>query len=233
MGAPWDDWQHIVKIDPDKSLVAGETMDDVCQSGTDAIAIGGTTGIEETKMETVVDACATHDIPLYLEPNAPDVAIDHSALDGYLIPTVFNTQNAFFTVGAHKEWARIEGGLPWEQITTEAYIVLNPEASVATYTDADCEQTPEDVAAYATVAERLFGQEIVYIEYSGTFGDPAVVEAAAAATDEATLFYGGGIRDYEAARTMAAHADVIVVGDLVHDEGVAAVEETVRGATDA
>lgn len=233
MSAPWDDWQHVVKIDPDKSLVDGETMDDVCQSGTDAVAIGGTTGIEETKMETVVEACATHQVPLYLEPNAPDVAIDHAALDGYLIPTVFNTHNAFFTVGAHKEWARIEDKLPWEQITTEAYIVMNPEASVATYTDADCEQTPADVAAYATVAEQLFGQEIVYIEYSGTFGEPEVVAAAADATDEATLFYGGGIHDYETARTMAAHADVVIVGDLVHEEGVTAVEETVRGATDA
>jgi phosphoglycerol geranylgeranyltransferase len=29
---------------------------------------------------------------------------------------------------------------------------------------------------------------------------------------------------------MGRHADVVVVGDLVHDEGVDAVEETVRGA---
>jgi phosphoglycerol geranylgeranyltransferase len=32
---------------------------------------------------------------------------------------------------------------------------------------------------------------------------------------------------------MAEHADVVVVGDLVHEEGVDAVRETVEGAADA
>ena len=30
MTGPWDEWNHIVKIDPDKDLVDGETYDDVC-----------------------------------------------------------------------------------------------------------------------------------------------------------------------------------------------------------
>jgi phosphoglycerol geranylgeranyltransferase len=89
------------------------------------------------------------------------------------------------------------------------------------------------VAAYAEIAERMFGQEIVYIEYSGTFGDAEKVAAAQDALDDATLFYGGGIHDYDSAYQMAKHADVVVVGDLVHDEGVDAVVETVEGARDA
>jgi phosphoglycerol geranylgeranyltransferase len=79
----------------------------------------------------------------------------------------------------------------------------------------------------------MFGQEIVYVEYSGTFGDTEKVAAAHDALDDATLFYGGGIHDYESANEMAAHSDVIVVGDLLHDEGVDAVRETVKGAKDA
>ncbi len=89
-----------------------------------------------------------------------------------------------------------------------------PEADVATYTEADCDLGPDDVAAYATVAERMFGQEIVYVEYSGTLGDEGVVQAASEATDQATLFYGGGIHDYDSAYSMAQYADVIVVGNL-------------------
>jgi len=115
----------------------------------------------------------------------------------------------------------------------EAYIVLNPDSAVATLTEADCDLDADDVAAYAQVAERMFGQKIVYLEYSGTFGDPGVVGQTQDALDEATLFYGGGIHDYESARTMGQHADVIVVGDLVHEEGVDAVEQTVRGAKEA
>ena len=230
MTHPWTSWDHVLKIDPDKELVAGDTFEDVCETGTDALMIGGTTGITEEKMGRVLDACATYDVPLYLEPNAPEVAISDERLAGYLIPTVFNTGNPFFLVGAHMDWIRMSDGLPWEDITTQAYIVLNPDSAAATYTEAETDLDIEQVAAYATAADRLFGQEIVYIEYSGMYGDRTLVEAATDAVDDATVFYGGGISDYESAANMAAVADVVIVGDLVHDEGVEAVRETVEGA---
>ncbi|WP_440770363.1 phosphoglycerol geranylgeranyltransferase [Natronorubrum sp. DTA28] len=230
---PWDDWNHILKIDPDKELPEGVTYGDLCATGTDAIEVGGTMGITEENMEAVVDACAEHDVPLYQEPSSPDVVIDNRALEGYLIPTVFNAGSPFWITGAHKEWVRLDNGLDWDRTWTEAYIVMNPDADVATYTEADCDLDADDVAAYAQIAERMFGQEIVYVEYSGMFGDEAIVEAAGDATEKATLFYGGGIHDYDSAATMAQHADVIVVGDLAHDEGVEAVRETVAAANDA
>ena len=184
-------------------------------------------------MQRVVDACAEYDVPLYQEPSNPGVVVDDDALDGYLIPTVFNAKDAFWITGAHKEWVRIENGMDWDRTHTEAYIVLNPDASVAQLTEADCDLAVDDVASYAAVAERMFGQEIIYVEYSGTYGDTEKVGAAHDALDESTLFYGGGISDYDAAYEMGRHTDVIVVGDLLHDEGVDAVRETVEGARDA
>ncbi|MFB6072678.1 MAG: phosphoglycerol geranylgeranyltransferase [Halobacterium sp.] len=232
MTAPWDDWDHVLKVDPDKSLVDGETFDDVCETGTDALEIGGTLDVTTEKMQRVIDACRKHDVPLYQEPSNPAVVVEDDALDGYLVPVVLNAGDPFWVTGAHKEWARI-ADVDWERTTTEAYVVLNPEASVAEYTDADCGLEADEVAAYAQVAERLFGQEIVYVEYSGTLGDADVVEAAADATEDATLFYGGGIGGYDAAYEMGAHADTIVVGDLLHEAGVDAVRETVEGVRDA
>ncbi|EMA49727.1 geranylgeranylglyceryl phosphate synthase-like protein [Halococcus morrhuae DSM 1307] len=233
MSAPWTEWDHIVKIDPDKSLVDGESYEDVCRTGTDAIEVGGTTGMTEEKMQAVVEACSEHDVPLYIEPGVDATVVHTDSLDGYLIPIVFNAGDVSWMTGAHKEWVRIDDGIDWARTNTEAYIVLNPDSSVATYTQANCDLDAEDVAAYATIAERMFGQEIVYVEYSGTFGDPEIVAAAGDALDEATLFYGGGIHDYDSAHEMGERADTVVVGDLVHDEGVDAVRETVRGATDA
>jgi phosphoglycerol geranylgeranyltransferase len=233
MSAPWSDWDHIVKIDPDKTLPEGETFEDVCATGTDALEIGGTTGMTEAKMARVVEATTTHDVLVYIEPSNVSSVVHRDGLDGYLIPVVLNAGDLFWTVGAHKEWARLDDEIDWSRTFTEAYVIMNPDASVAEYTEAECDLEPDEVAAYAEVAEQMLGQEILYVEYSGTYGDPEVVQAATDGVDEATVFYGGGIGDYDAAYEMGTHADTVIVGDLVHNEGVDAVRETVRGAKDA
>jgi len=230
--APWTEWDHVTKVDPDKDLPGGETFEDVCRTGTDALEIGGTLDVTTEKMQAVIDACGKHDVPLYQEPSNPSVVVEDEALDGYFVPVVLNAGDVSWITGAHKEWVRIDD-IDWERTTTEAYIVLNPEASVAQLTQADCEQTAADVAAYAAVAERMFGQEVVYVEYSGTLGDPEKVAAAHDPLDDATLFYGGGIHDYDSAREMAGVSDVVVVGNLLHAEGCDALRETVEGAKDA
>jgi phosphoglycerol geranylgeranyltransferase len=229
----WEDWDHVVKLDPDKTLAGGETYADVAATGTDAIAVGGTTGMTTEKMAEVIEAVGRYDVPVFIEPSHSATVVHVDALDGYLVPVVFNAGDVAWMTGFHKEWVRLDGDIDWSRTATEAYVVMNPDSSVAQYTDANCDLRPDEVAAYATVAERMFGQEIVYVEYSGTFGDPELVAAAHGALEEATLFYGGGIRDYDSARRMAAVADVVVVGDLVHEAGVDAVTETVRGANDA
>jgi len=233
MQRPWDDWDHVLKVDPDKELVDGETYADVVTCGTDAIEVGGTTGVTEEKMADVVEACAEYDVPLYVEPSNPANVVYRGGVDGYLVPAVLNAGDIAWVTGVQKEWVRIDDDIDWDRTFTEGYIVLNPESAAATLTQSDCDLSPADVAAYAEVGEQMLGQEIVYAEYSGTFGDPEVVAAAADALEDATLFYGGGIHDYESANTMADHADTVVVGDLVHDEGVDAVAETVAGAKDA
>jgi len=233
MSTPWAAWDHIVKIDPDKSLVDDETFEDVCATGTDALEIGGTTGMTEEKMARVVEATTAYDVPVYIEPSNVGAVVHREGLDGYLVPVVLNAGDPFWVTGAHKEWARLDDEIDWASTFPEAYVVLNPDSSVADYTEADCGIDAEEVAAYAEIAERMFGQRIVYVEYSGTFGDPGIVEAAAGAVEEASVFYGGGIDGYDAAYEMGRRADCVVVGDLVHDEGVDAVGETVEGAKDA
>jgi len=233
MQRPWDDWDHILKLDPDKELVDGETFEDVVTCGTDAIEVGGTTGVTDEKMRRVVDACAQYDVALYIEPSSLTNVVHRDGVDGYLVPEVLNAGDVAWITGMQKEWVRLDDDIDWSKTVTEGYIVLNPASSAAIYTESNCDLDGEDVAAYAEVGEQMLGQEIIYAEYSGTFGDPEVVAAAADALEESTLFYGGGIHDYESANTMAQHADTVIVGDLVHDEGVDAVTETVDGAKDA
>ncbi|MFB6117263.1 phosphoglycerol geranylgeranyltransferase [Halosegnis sp.] len=237
MTAPWADWDHIVKLDPDKDLYGDETFDDVCATGTDAVEIGGTTGMTEAKMERFVEpcleACADHGVDCYIEPSHAGAVVHADGLDGYLVPIVLNARDPFWTTGAHRHWVKEDADIDWSRTFTEAYVVLNPDSSVAEYTEADCALDASDVAAYAEVAERMFGQRILYIEYSGMLGDPAVVAAASDAVEETAVFYGGGVGDYDAAYEMGRHADTVIVGDLIHDAGADAVRETVRGAKDA
>ena len=103
---------------------------------------------------------------------------------------------------------------------------------MATYTQANCDLDIDDVVAYAKLAEQLLGQRIIYLEYSGIFGDSTVVAAERDTLSSAQLFYGGGVHDYDSAYEMANVADTVVVGDVLHEAGIEAVEETVRGATD-
>ncbi len=233
MKLPWKKWDHILKLDPDKDLPPGVTYEDVCTTGTDAIEIGGTTGITSSKMEEVIQACTDFNVPLYQEPSSVGAVVHHEGLDGYLVPIVLNADSSVWVVGAHKEWAKIDSNIVWDRTWTEAYIVLNPNSAVARYTNAYCDQKPEDVAAYATVAEKFLQQPIVYIEYSGMFGDPEVVKAAQKALTKSSLFYGGGISDYDSAYEMKSCSDTIVVGNILYNEGLDAVIETVRGAKDA
>jgi phosphoglycerol geranylgeranyltransferase len=233
MNRPWDDWDHILKVDPDKDLVAGETFEDVAACGTDALEIGGTDGMTEAKMERVVDACSEYDVPVYIEPSNLASVVHHDGIDGYLVPVVLNAGDPAWITGMHKEWVRLDDDIDWSRTYTEGYIILNPDSSAAIYTESNCDLDADEVAAYAEVGEQALGQEIIYVEYSGMLGDTAKVQAARDALDEAHLIYGGGIHDYDSAHTMAKHADTIVVGDLVHDEGVDAVRETVEGARDA
>jgi phosphoglycerol geranylgeranyltransferase len=231
MAAAWAQWDHITKVDPDKALHDGDTYASIADTGTDAIIIGGTTNVTEARVQPILDALASTSIPIFVEPTYRPTMPHIEALSGYLLPIVLNAGDTMWITGAHHEWVR-SSDLDWESVHPEAYIVLNSESSVATYTQANCDLDSDDVVAYAELAEQILGQKIVYLEYSGTFGDPAVVADVDDALSSAQLFYGGGIHDYDSAYEMASVVDTIIVGDVLHEAGIEAVEETVRGAQD-
>jgi phosphoglycerol geranylgeranyltransferase len=232
MAAPWTQWKHVTKVDPDKALYDGETYAGIADMGTDAIILGGTTNVTEARVQPILDALASTEIPIFVEPTYRPSSFHTEGLSGYLLPIVLNADDPLWITGAHHEWVR-SSDLEWESVHPEAYIVLNPASAVATYTQADCNLEIDDVVAYAELAEQILGQEIVYLEYSGMLGDPAFVAAARDTLSSAQLFYGGGIHDYDSAYEMASVANTVIVGDVLHDAGVGAVEETVRGAKDA
>ncbi|WP_231189059.1 phosphoglycerol geranylgeranyltransferase [Haladaptatus sp. DYF46] len=232
MAAVWAQWDHVTKVDPDKPLHDGDIYADIADTGTDAIIIGGTTNVTQSNVQSVLDALASTKIPVFVEPTYCPSPSQIEALSGYLLPIVLNADDPLWITGAHHEWVR-SSNLDWESVHPEAYIVLNPESSVATLTQADCTLEADDVVAYAELAEQILGQQIVYLEYSGMLGDPTVIAAVRDTLSSAQLFYGGGIHDYESAYRMANVTDTVIVGDVLHEAGIGTVEETIRGVRDA
>lgn len=225
----WREWRHVTKLDPDRDISVDD-VGEVCRSGTDAIMVGGTQGVTEEKVDRLLEIVGRHDVSLCVEPSNPDSVV-HG--DNWLfVPSVLNAGSVAWLIEMHKEWVRLDPDIDWSKTVIEGYIVLNPYSAVARVTEAKTDIKPEEVAAYAEVAERVFGLPVVYVEYSGTYGDPQMVEAAADVVEDSRLFYGGGINDYEKAREMAGYADTVVVGNAVYEDGIEALRDTVRGAKD-
>jgi len=222
----WKDWVHVTKLDPDKHLNAGD-IEAIAASGTDALMLSGTLNVTKENLAELLKQVKRYDLPLVMEPAGPEAVLT-SGIDYVFVPSVMNTTDVQWIVGKHRAWVQMsKGKIPWKFIVPEAYIVLNPASSVGKVTKAICDLDADAVAAYASVADQYFHFPIVYIEYSGMFGNPDLVKAASEAVDNAILYYGGGINSAEKAIQMAKYADTIVVGNAVYDQGAAVLKATV------
>ena len=222
----WKDWVHVTKLDPDKQLKPGD-IDAIAASGTDALMLSGTLNVTKENLAALQKQLKAYDLPLVMEPAGPE-AVLLQGIDYVFVPSVLNSMDVQWIVGKHRLWVQQQKGkIPWEYLVPEAYIVLNPNSSVGKVTKAVCDLKADEVAAYAAVADHYFHFPIVYLEYSGTFGNPEVVKAASDALEHSILYYGGGINSADKAAQMSKYADTIVVGNAVYDQGAAVLKATV------
>jgi phosphoglycerol geranylgeranyltransferase len=212
---PWKNWRHITKLDPDKDL-SSEDLNTIVESGTDAIMISGTQNITDKNVSQLISRLSNCDLPKILEPATPDAVVDDD-VDYVFVPLVLNTGDLSWIVGKHKDWI-LHHPISWEKVIPEAYIVMNPESAVAKVTKSTTDLTMDEVVAYAHYAEKYLRLPIVYLEYSGTYGDPELVKRLSESLTKAALFYGGGIESHETAAEMMRYADVIVVGNVVYTD---------------
>lgn len=225
-------WRHVFKLDPAKEI-SDEALEQICESGTDVILVGGT---DDVTLDGVLDLLVRvrrYSVPIALEIS--DVESISAGYDYYFIPTVLNSTDTKWVKDLHHEAIKEFGDvLIWEELVAEGYCVLNPDCKVAQATSAKTDLTEEDVVAYARMAENYFKLPIFYLEYSGAYGDVEMVKATAEVLEKTKLFYGGGITSVEQAKEMAAYADTVVVGNIIYDDlkaalkTVQAVKNTVR-----
>ncbi|MFF2092664.1 heptaprenylglyceryl phosphate synthase [Paenibacillus sp. NPDC058174] len=215
-------WRHVFKLDPEKDI-SDEALEAVCMSGTDAIIVGGSTGVT---FENTVDLMARirrFEVDCALEVSTMDGAVP--GFDGYFVPIVLNTDRAEWINGAQTKGLQDYGSfVPWEETAAQGYIILNEDAAAARITGARTDLDEDEVAAHVMMADRLMRLPVVYIEYSGTFGNMSLLRTVReTARGGARIFYGGGIDNADKAGQAAEFAHTVVVGNVIYEDLAAAL----------
>ncbi|MNH92525.1 Heptaprenylglyceryl phosphate synthase [compost metagenome] len=209
-------WKHVFKLDPDRDI-SDEALDRICMSGTDGILVGGSSGVTFDNTVDLLARIRQYEVPCVLEVSDRDAIVP--GFDLFLIPVVLNARDPKWIVGQQHEALKEYGAiLNWNEILTEGYVILNGKAMAARVTSACTDLDASDVIAYARMADKLFRMSIVYIEYSGQFGDMELVRRSREVLEHARLFYGGGIDSLAKAREASLVADTIVVGNIIYSD---------------
>jgi len=244
MPIDWSAVSHVTKVDPAEPLPG-----DLSVLGlTDLVLVGGSDGVtEENSLDAVESITAEFpDLPVCQEPySGSHVSRDTiEAVDAIAVPAVYNGDAAnfvdkhvdFFTEVGRKPQELTGANIPLvgdlveskgreavsaltEKVLAEGYVVQNLDSKAATESGVDRTYSADAVAGAALATESFYDFPTFYVEYSGTYGGPEDVEAAAKYLDDTALLYGGGIRSHEpTAEILDAGADAVVVGDIFHDD---------------
>ncbi|GKU76765.1 heptaprenylglyceryl phosphate synthase [Paenibacillus sp. L3-i20] len=217
----FSEWRHVFKLDPDKEI-SDEMLDALCTSGTDAIIVGGSSGITFENTVDLMSRIRRYELDCALEVTTMEGAVP--GFDGYFVPLVLNTDRAEWIIGRQIEGLREFGSfVPWEETAAQGYIILNEEATAAKVTEAKAALDEAELISYIQMADRLMRLPVIYIEYSGRFGDMNLLKRARDTVEHAQLFYGGGIDTADRAREAAALAHTIVVGNVIYTDFAAAI----------
>lgn len=224
-----NNWKHVFKVDPAKDIT-DEALEALCESGTDAIIVGGT---DNVTLDNVLDLLAR--IRRFTVPAALEISDLDSVTPGYdyyFIPTVLNSTDTAWVKDLHHEAIKAYGDvMMWDELIAEGYCILNGDCKAAKLTSANTNLDHEDVIAYARLAENFFQLPIFYMEYSGEYGDPQLVKKVSQELNQTQLIYGGGITSVTQAEEMANYADTVVIGNVIYEDLTTALQ-TVKAVKD-
>jgi phosphoglycerol geranylgeranyltransferase len=230
---------HMTLLDPAKQSpgVAGEIASRAQAAGSDAIMVGGSTGVTQDNLDRTIDEIkAVASLPVIYFPSGADAIAKRC--DAIYFMSMLNSRNPRNITGEHWRGAPIIEKLGLESISM-GYIVVEPGMKVGEVGEADVVRRDDNARAvgYALAAE-LFGMSLVYLE-AGSGAPSPVPSTMIRAVRESIgipLVVGGGITSPDRARDVAiAGADMVVTGTLVEngdfEASLRAVVEAVHGSS--
>lgn len=224
---------HMTLLDPAKqdAAAAAEISRTAAELGTDAIMVGGSTGVTQGNLDDTIKAIkAAVKVPTIYFPSGANAISPYT--DAMYFMSMLNSRNLKMVIGEQVAGAPIVKKLKLEAIAM-GYIIVAPGMKVGEVGEAELipRDQPKKAVAYALAAQYL-GMDYVYLEAGS--GAPQAVPAemisAVRSAIDIPLLVGGGIRDAEtAARAKNAGANVVVTGTVVENgEYVQRLESIIR-----
>lgn len=208
-------------IDPDEQRPeeSAELASSLEEVGTDAIMVGGSTGITQVdlnltvkKMKEVIELPIIH-FPTEAGAISPNV-------DAIYFMSMLNSTDLNKVVGEQVVAAPYIKEMDIQTLPM-GYVVVEPGMTVGEVGKADLIPRDDPQAAVNFgLAAQIFGMELFYLEAGSGAPDPVPVEMVKACKEnlDIPLIVGGGIREAEQAKKRAeAGADVIVTGTVIEE----------------
>jgi len=213
----WRKWRLIIKLDPDKEVDGKWLGRIISQPAVDGVIVGGTQNITRENTNALIHLVRETGYAGPLIQEISELEAVSLNVDGYLLPVVLNTGEREWLIGKHLEAVKKFGDIiDWSQILPEAYIICNPGCAAAKLTRAR-QPSLDDLMAYLVLAEEVYRLPIVYLEYSGLYGNVEWIKAIKERRFKTHLFYGGGIKSVSQAEEMLAVADTIIMGNIIYE----------------
>ncbi|MCD2137479.1 heptaprenylglyceryl phosphate synthase [Salinicoccus halitifaciens] len=207
--------RHIFKLDPAREIT-DEALEMIAESKTDMILVGGTDNVTEDNVLNALSRVRRFSKPVALEVTDKDAVMP--GFDHYFIPAVFNTTDIKWQHGlmleALEEYSHL---IDYSEMSLLPYLIMNEDCKAFKKAEAE-PVTMEMLPHYVDMIDKLYKTEYLYIEYSGMYGDPEVMETVKRHAENTHVIYGGGITSKEQALEMAQFADTIVAGNVIHDD---------------
>lgn len=212
---------HMTLLDPAKQdpAVSGDIAAKAEAAGTDAIMVGGSTGVTQENLDATVEHIKRRcKLPIiYFPSGAHAIAC---RCDAIYFMSVLNSRNVRNITGEHVKGAPVIKKLGIEPISM-GYVIVEPGMKVGEVGEADLVRRGDlqTIVGYALVTE-YFGMDLLYLEAGSGAPEPVPSEMISAVRESVTIpiVVGGGIVTPEhAAAVASAGADIIVTGTLVEN----------------
>lgn len=212
---------HMALLDPDKQSPeeAGKLAALAKEAGTDAIMIGGSTGVNSDNLgETAKAIREMSGLPSIHFPGGPNELSPE--VDALFFMSLVNSSDPAWIFGAQAYAAPYIKKLGVETISM-GYLLIEPGMKVGEVGKADLIKHSEvDKAVGYAIACEMYGMSYVYLE-AGSGADvpvPAEMISAVKSSISIPLIVGGGIRTPEVAEVARkAGADAIVTGTFIEE----------------